>query len=87
MLPVEIETNSRSRNKNMSDVKSRNLAHMFEKNVLNVTFRSPYEINTGSYILVIAYIDINSINTLVNCYYYRYDETNITLRKRVDLSH
>ena len=55
--------------------------------VLNVTFRYPYEINTGSYILFIAYIDINSINTLVNCYFYRFDETSITLRKRVDLSH
>ena len=61
--------------------------------MLNVTFQVPYEINTGSYILYIlfiAYIDINSINTLVNCYFFRYDETNITLRKRrgvVDLSH
>ena len=87
MLPVDIKTNSRSRNKNVSDFKSRNLAHMFELNVLNVTFRAPYEINTGSYILFIAYIDINSINTLVNCCFYRYDETNITLRKRVDLSY
>ena len=60
---------------------------MFEQNVLNVTFRSPYEIDTGSYILFIAYIDINRINTMVNCYFYCYDETNITLRKRVDLSH
>ena len=42
--------------------------------MLNATFRSPYEINTGSYILYIAYIDKNSINTLVNCYFYRYDE-------------
>ena len=54
--------------------------------MLNVSFRAPYEINTGSYILFIAYIDINSINSLVNCYFYRYDETNITLRMRVDLS-
>ena len=86
MLPVDIKTNSRSRNKNVSDFKSRNLAHMFELNMLNVTFRAPYEINTGSYILIIAYIDINSINTLVSCYFYRYDKINITLRKRVDLS-
>ena len=34
-----------------------------------------------------ADIDINSINPLVNCYFYRYDETNISLRKCVDLSH
>ena len=86
MLPVDIKTNSRSRNKNVSDFKSRNLAHMFEKTVLNATFRAPCEISTGGYILFIAYIDINSINTLVSCYFYRYDETNITLRKRVDLS-
>ena len=33
------------------------------------------------------YININNIKTLVNCYFYRYDEANITLRKRVDLSH
>ena len=38
-------------------------------------------------ILFIADIDINSVNPLVNCYFYRYDETNISLRKRVDLSH
>ena len=38
-------------------------------------------------VLFIAYIDINSINTLVSFYFYRYGETNITLRKRVDLSH
>ena len=38
-------------------------------------------------ILFIADIDINSINPLVKCYFYRYDETNISLRKRVDLSH
>ena len=37
--------------------------------MLNVTFRIPYEINIGSFILFIAYIDINSINTLVNCYF------------------
>ena len=38
-------------------------------------------------ILFIADIDINSINPLVNCYFHHYDETNISLRKRVDLSH
>ena len=37
-------------------------------------------------IQVVAYININSINTLINCYFYRYDETNVTLRKRIDLS-
>ena len=37
-------------------------------------------------ILFIAYIDINSINKLVN-YFDRYDQTNITLHKRVDLYH
>ena len=31
MLLVDIKTNSRPRNKNVSDFKSRNLAHMFEK--------------------------------------------------------
>ena len=50
-------------------------------------FPAPYEINTGSYILFIAYIDINSINMFASCYFCYYDETNITLRKRVDLSH
>ena len=87
MLPIDIKPNSRSRNKNVSDFKSRNLAHVFESNVLNVTFWAPYEINTGSYILFIAYNDINSANTLASCYFYRYDETNIILRKGVDLSH
>ena len=38
-------------------------------------------------ILFIADININSINPLVSCYFHRYDETNISLRKRVDLSH
>ena len=38
-------------------------------------------------ILFIADIDINNVNPLVNCYFCRYDETNISSRKRVNLSH
>ena len=38
-------------------------------------------------ILFIADNDINSINPLVSCFFHRYDETNVSLRKRVDLSH
>ena len=86
MLSVDIKTNWRSRNKNVSDIKSQNLAHMFEENVLNVTFRLRSK-SIQVIILFIADIDINSINPLVNCYFYRYDETNTSLRKRVDLSH
>ena len=59
-----------------------------KKNVLNVTFRAPYEIQVVILLIVAyMYININNIKTLVNCYFYRYDEANITLRKRVDLSH
>ena len=40
-----------------------------------------------SYVLFILDIVINSIKRPVSCYFYRNDETNIAMRKRVDLSH
>ena len=40
-----------------------------------------------SHVLFIADIVINSIKRFASCYCYRNDETNIAMRKRVDLSH
>ena len=45
------------------------------------------KLSPRSYALFIADIVINSIKRLVSCYFYRNDETNIAMRKRVDLSH
>ena len=40
-----------------------------------------------SYVLFIADIIINGTKRLVSCYFYRNYETNIAVRKLVDLSH
>ena len=45
------------------------------------------KLSSCSYVLFIAGIAINSIKILVSCYFYHNDETNIAMRKRVDLSH
>ena len=45
------------------------------------------KVSPCSNILFIADIVINNIERLASCYFYRNDETNIAMRKRVDLSH
>ena len=52
--------------------------------VINFSGRHfPYKINTWFFILFKDSIGINSMKTLVICYFCRYDETNIAMRKRL----